>query len=151
MGYIVVPANSTTSTSSVLYGTDIDFQQANIFSSTSTLQQEAVAQFKNLLLTFPGERFMNPTFGCNLKRIIFEPNVYTIKEQINNIIENAVAKFCPFIVIDQINIITGDDDPTMNNDVSVKIDFSVSNSPITQRVTITGKENGNVSITSKGN
>jgi phage baseplate assembly protein W len=150
MAYIVVPATSTTATSSVLYGTDIDFQQAGIFNSTSTIQREAAAQFKNLLLTFPGERIMNPSFGCNLKRILFEPNVYTIKEQINDIIENAVNTFCPFINIEQIIIITADDDPTMNNDVSVKIDFTVGSSENLQTIGITGKENGNVSVTSEG-
>lgn len=146
MAYVVVPATETNVTSSVLYGVDIDFQRANIFASTTTIQREAVAQFKNLLLTYPGERYLNPLFGCNLKKIIFEPNVYTIKEQIYDIIQSAVSNFCPFINIERIETITADDDPSLNNNVSVSITFGVSNSENTQTLTITGTETGNIII-----
>jgi phage baseplate assembly protein W len=147
MGYIVVPAVETNVTSSVLYGVNIDFQQANIFASTQTIQQEASAQFRNLLLTFPGERYLNPTFGCNLKKIIFEPNVATIKEEINSIIKGATSFFLPFINIERIEVITAEDDPSMNNDVSIKITFTVNESDNSQTITVTGTESGNITVT----
>jgi phage baseplate assembly protein W len=147
MGYIVVPAVETNVTSSVLYGVNIDFQQANIFASTQTIQQEASAQFRNLLLTFPGERYLNPTFGCNLKKIIFEPNVATIKEEINSIIKGATSFFLSFINIERIEVITAEDDPSMNNDVSIKITFTVNESDNSQTITVTGTESGNITVT----
>ena len=147
MGYVVVPATQTDSTSSVLYGVDIDFQQADIFYSTTTIQREASAQFKNLLLTFPGERYMDPQFGCNLKKIIFQPNVNTIKEQISDVIKPAVSLYCPFINIERIDVITAEDDPSMNNDVSISILFTVNESENPERITITGTETGNINVT----
>lgn len=147
MGYVVVPATETSATSSVLYGVDINFQQAGIFTNTPTIQSEAVSQFKNLLLTYPGEHYMKPNFGCDLKKIIFEPNVYILKDKIVDIIEDAVSTFCPFINIEQINIVTGDEDPTLNNDVLVKIYFTVGNSSNGQQITVTGTQTGNVTVT----
>lgn len=149
MGYIVVPAAETTATSSVLYGVDINFQQANIFASTQTYQREAVSQFKNLLLTYPGERYLNPAFGCLLKKIIFEPNVYTIKQKIGDVIQTAVSTFCPFINIEELNVITAEDDPTLNNDVKITITFTVNNSKTGQRIEITGTEAGNINVTER--
>ena len=147
MGYIVVPATETNATSSVLYGVDVDFQQANIFASTTTIDREAVSQFKNLLLTYPGEHYFDPQFGCLLKKIIFEPNVYIIKQRINDVIQTATSKFCPLIQIEELNVITAEDDPTMNNDVKITIAFTVRNSPRGQRISITGTETGTINVT----
>lgn len=147
MGYIVVPATETNATSSVLYGVDIDFQQANIFASTQTLQREVSSQFRNLLLTYPGERYLNPTFGCNLKQIIFEQNVSTIKERIYDIIQDAVSLFLPQVNIERITVITAEDDPSMNNDVSISIAFTVNESENLQTLTVTGTETGNIIVT----
>lgn len=146
MGYIVVPATETNATSSVLYGVDIDFQQANIFASTQTIQREVSSQFRNLLLTYPGERYLNPAFGCNLKQIIFEQNVSTIKESIYDIIQDAVSLFLPQVNIERITVVTAEDDPTMNNDVSISIEFTVNQSENVQQLTITGTETGNVIV-----
>jgi phage baseplate assembly protein W len=146
MGYVVVPATQTDSTSTELYGVDIDFQQAVIFYSTTTIQREAIAQLKNLLLTFPGERYKNPQFGCNLKKIIFQPNVNTIKEQISDVIRPAVSLYCPFINIERIDVITAEDDPSMNNDVSISITFTVNESENPVGLIITGTETGNIIV-----
>lgn len=62
-----------------------------------------------LLLTNPGERVMMPEFGTGLRRLVFEPNDSFIKEQARNMIINAIATWEPRIVVEQIDISTGEE------------------------------------------
>ena len=53
---------------------------------------QAVENFKNLLLTRKGERLIHVTFGCDLTNIVFQPNVSELKEEIKNIITDYFKK-----------------------------------------------------------
>ena len=66
--------------------------------------KEVIRQnFKNLLLTNPGERVMDVNFGVGLRKYFFEPfneNTYaTIAERVNE----QVKKYMPFVTVTNIN------------------------------------------------
>lgn len=48
-----------------------------------------------LLGTTPGERLMNPKYGCNLKQFVFEKIDATLITEINDCIEQAILHFEP--------------------------------------------------------
>ena len=50
-----------------------------------------------LLSTRVGERIMQPTFGCNLDILLFEPITLTLKTQIRELIFTAIHEFEPRI------------------------------------------------------
>lgn len=59
-----------------------------------------------LLSTFPGERMMQPTYGCELKTMVFETINESTVTAIKDIIERAILFFEPRINLDEIEIDT---------------------------------------------
>jgi phage baseplate assembly protein W len=58
----------------------------------------------NLLRTIPGERRMNPTFGCSLWNIVFEPNDTLIPDKVSKAIMNDVSQWIPGVTITSVNV-----------------------------------------------
>jgi|2_EtaG_2_1085320.scaffolds.fasta_scaffold47642_2 phage baseplate assembly protein W len=59
--------------------------------------------FKNLMLTSPGEKMMNPDFGVGLRRYLFQPSPERIPSDIEGHIISQVNKYLPYISIVDIN------------------------------------------------
>jgi phage baseplate assembly protein W len=97
------------------------------FNSTYTTKDQIKSNLVNLLLTNKGERVMNPNFGCNIKRQLFESITTENEQKIINSIVEAVNIFIPEIQLLNI-IITPDTDL---NQINVVIDYKIiiSNTP----------------------
>ena len=64
---------------------------------------DVVAQnFKNLMLTAPGERIMDINFGVGLRRFLFEPNTPLTQGDIANKIRTQVTNYMPFVGLQSI-------------------------------------------------
>tara|TARA_R110000765_G_scaffold106736_8_gene197384 strand:+ start:781 stop:1182 length:402 start_codon:yes stop_codon:yes gene_type:complete len=89
--------------------------------------REAVAQnLKNLILTSPGEKIMDPMFGVGLNGYIFENFNSTIVGRIKTRIYKQVEKYLPFIEI--LDVLTAQGDPTRGESeqlLKIKIDFLI--------------------------
>lgn len=57
-----------------------------------------------LLSTHVGERIMQPKYGCNLDRLIFEPLDSTLVTYVKELIETAILYFEPRILVNDISI-----------------------------------------------
>ena len=70
--------------------------------------QSGVRQIKSdllvLLLTNPGERVMNPSFGTPLRTLVFEPSDPTLQLQAQNLIINSIKQWEPRIAVQNISI-----------------------------------------------
>ena len=87
--------------------------------------KQARANLVNLLLTRKGERLNHPTFGSNLWNILFEPNTPEIlREDIEEVIINAVDSWLPYILIKEI-IISESPDDIDRNILKIRIKFSL--------------------------
>ena len=107
---------------------------------------QALENLKTLLLTRVGERYGNPEYGTFLLNAIFEPNVAEIKDDIKDLIVPKISNFLPYIDIQDINIVTAEDDPTLNYNIQITITFSVAELD-TRSLTITAAENGMLEVT----
>ena len=52
------------------------------FNKTKTLQEQTKSNIRNLLLTNKGERVMQPTFGSDLQRLLFEQYSDDLRDRI---------------------------------------------------------------------
>ncbi len=58
---------------------------------------------KNIILTNPGERVMDPDFGVGVSRFLFE-QVGTFETQLVARIRNQLTKYAPFVRVDNIDV-----------------------------------------------
>ena len=59
-----------------------------------------------LFSTVPGERVMRPTYGCDLKSLVFENMSESLFTEIKDILERAILFFEPRINLDRIDLDT---------------------------------------------
>jgi phage baseplate assembly protein W len=78
--------------------------QSNFALNFTTVDQTKT-NLMNLLLTQKGERFMQPNFGTDLRRILFEPNDERIESRIKQEIVDAVNYWLPFVAIVKVSTI----------------------------------------------
>lgn len=126
-------------------GVDLSFNGIGLFNPLYLPVKQASANFRNLLQTQKTERWYHPTYGCDLIAIIFEPNVADLKEDIISIITDAATTWLPYLNIDDITIITNEDDPLMDHKLSISITIS-TNTTNTEKLVVFVGENGNISI-----
>lgn len=74
---------------------------------------------KNILLTNPGERVMDPEFGVGVSSFLFEIKG-TFEDVLRDRVYRQVAKYAPYVEVRNVEI-TGDDD----NSVFVSIHYSI--------------------------
>lgn len=76
---------------------------------------------RNLLTTTPGEKILNPAYGCDLRGLLFEQVTKSIGEQLGSIIFNQIRVFEPRIQIDNLNIVVDEE----NQQYDITMSFSV--------------------------
>jgi hypothetical protein len=75
-----------------------------------------------LLSTRPGERIMQPTYGCNLEELLFEPLTTTLKTYMQQIIQTAILYHEPRIKLNKVDLSESND---LEGLVLIKIDYTV--------------------------
>jgi phage baseplate assembly protein W len=97
------------------------------FISTFTTKDQIKSNLINLLLTNKGERVMNPTFGCDIKKQLFQNITTELQQKIIDIIVEAVSIFMPEIQVGLIEVTPNTD----YNQISITIYYKIiiSNTP----------------------
>ena len=111
----------------IAIGVSLPFNGPGVFNSTYTTKDQIKSNLVNLLLTDIGERVMNPTFGCNLKRFIFEGITEDNIELLTNNLVESIYLFVPEITVTNIQVIPNTD----YNTIALYIDYilNISNTP----------------------
>ena len=80
------------------------------------------SNLKNLLLTKKGERILQPEFGSGLHDLLFNPATEKFEEDLETTVNDAVAKWLPYIIVEDINIDISKEQ-TDNNQAKVSLQF----------------------------
>ena len=100
-----------------------------IFAVNYTTLTQAKDSLKNLILTHKGERIMEPEFGCDIWKLIFEQiDGELIDNKIESVILEAVSIWMPYITINEI-VFDYDDVDIDNNKLFLDIKFSLTSNP----------------------
>ena len=93
---------------------------------TKTINEAVKQNFKNLILTSPGERIMIPEFGVGLRQYFFEQINSTTFERLTANIHDQTKLYLPFLVIREISFQTSDTNNNLSfNEVAVSITYSI--------------------------
>ena len=105
-------------------GIAIPFNGGGVFKSTFSTKDQIKSNLINLLLTYKGERILNPEFGADLPRLLFEPINNETLVKIENQILTSVATYIPEITITNIEITPDTDSNTIYVNVIYKLKLS---------------------------
>ena len=75
----------------------------------------------NLLLTNKGERLMNPEYGSDIRRYLFEPLDYGTANQITGNIKSTIDTFEPRISVLNLRALPNDDDNGFDVEMTYEI------------------------------
>jgi phage baseplate assembly protein W len=139
MAYRIQTVNDITTESEIGLGVDLSFGNPGIFKTLYTTNDQAKANIRNLLLTRKGERYNLINFGTNLLSIVFQPSTPDIKELIDLEITGALSSWLPYIVIQGLEILTVEDDPTLLHTIKITLKYTVDGFN-TDAITITASE-----------
>ena len=107
------------------------------YTLNTTLKEVARQNFKNLVLTSPGERIMDPEFGVGIRSYLFENNGPATYGQIEARIREQAQKYLPYIQIDQIQFNTQDVNSNISdNFLGVRISYIIKKLAISDALEI---------------
>jgi phage baseplate assembly protein W len=116
----------------IAIGVSLPFNGPGVFNKTYTTKDQIKSNLINLLLTDVGERIMNPNFGCNLRRFLFEGITNDNIEEVATSLGSSISTFIPEINVTNIEIIPITD----NNTVDISIDYYLKISQTADKVTV---------------
>ena len=141
MAYRVVEINEIQNNSDVAIGVKFPFDGPGIFRKTFTTDDQALTNIKSLLLTRKGERYEQPNFGTDLLNVLFEPITDGLKSFIEETISDSINFWLPYIQISSIDIVTFEDDPTLQYNVKIAINFDLIETVENDTIVIFASEN----------
>jgi len=112
-------------------GVSLPFNAPSAFNKTYSTKDQIKSNLINLLLTDKGERVMNPEFGADLRRSLFEGINAENEVVIQNKIINAVNAFIPEVTLTDIVIEPDADHNTLNITISYQLNISGTSDQIT--------------------
>ena len=117
---------------SAAVGVDIPFSTPGVFKPNYTTKEAIRNNLINYLLTNPGERPLNPTFGGGLRAFIFEQittnNLDFLKERISSNIKTYFSN----VNINELEILRQED----NNVITISINYNIANTNINDNIEI---------------
>ena len=99
----------------------ITHNSADGFTMLKSIQSTLKQNFKMLLLTDPGDRVMDPDFGCGLRTYLFLNYSENVHEQVRSKILKQTSLYIPAISITELDFGI---EPDLNK-LSVRIDYTI--------------------------
>ena len=105
-------------------GITLPIQRGNdgYFAQSFRTFDQVRSNLKNLLLTKKGERILQPEFGSGLHDLLFNPATEKFEEDLETTINDSVAKWLPYVIVEDINVDISKEQ-TDNNQSKVSLKF----------------------------
>ena len=113
-------------------GLGLPFSTPGVFQLTYSSAAALKNNMINYLLTEPGERWDNPTFGGGLRKYLFEQISNGNLESIQDDLSSRIAQTFPQVTLNKVEVIG---DP-ITQVVTANIYYSVNNQSITDQIEI---------------
>ena len=104
-------------------GFSLPFSGDAVFTPTYTTKEQLKSNLINFFLTNKGERYLNPSFGANIRSFIFEGITEGNIEMLQTRIQEDVNIYFPNVKIEKINILKNED----YNLIKIEITYNVIN------------------------
>ena len=105
-------------------GINLPFSSDGVFSSNYQTKDAIKNNLINFLLTGKGERFMNPSFGSNIRNLLFENINDSTLDATSNTIKIELEESFPQIVVNELTINPIHDRNTVNITFAYQMKFT---------------------------
>jgi len=102
-------------------GVGLPFNAPAVFPITYTTKEAVKNNLINYFLTNKNERYLNPTFGGNLRAFIFEQITNGNTEYLKTDIQNQIGLYFPNVIIASLNINSSPD----YNQITVELTYNI--------------------------
>jgi len=119
----------------IAIGVALPFNGPGVFKSTYTTKDQIKSNLINLLLTDVGERVMNPNFGTNLKRFLFEGITNINNEALIDSLNNSISIYIPEITVTDIILTPTTDSNLINLTINYYLNISQTPDQVTVQFT----------------
>lgn len=107
-------------------GVDLPFSGNAVFNPTYQTKDAIKANLINFLLTGNGERFLNPTFGVDLRALLFDNITQAQIESVKSIVSEKLRDNFPRVIINDL-VVEGDPD---RNAIYFTLRYAIRNTNI---------------------
>jgi hypothetical protein len=104
----------------------------NGFGLIKTYSELIKQNFKNLILTVPGERMMDPEFGVGIRNFLFLSFSEDTPEQIEEALVEQTSRYMPFVRLGNLDIFEVEDSQIL----SITIQYSVPTVGVADRISL---------------
>ena len=118
---------------STAVGVGLPFSENAVFRPTFTTQEAVKANLINWFLTNQGERPLNPEFGGNLRKYVFQQIENNTLEFLKEDIQSQLKTHFPSVVVVSLDVLGRED----NNIIDVVLKYRVQNTSISDTLNIT--------------
>lgn len=115
---------------SVAVGVDIPFNAPAVFKSNYTTQASIKNNLINFFLTNKNERYLNPTFGGDLRAFIFQQITEGNTEYLKQDIQSQLASYFPNVLIGSLDVLSLPD----FNQINVILKYSIKDTGLTDEI-----------------
>ena len=115
---------------SIAVGVSIPFNAPAVFNSTYTTQDAVRNNLINFFLTNQNERYLNPTFGGNLRATIFEQLSNQNLEGLEELIQEQLKSYFPSVKIQSLELLSNPD----INSLTVDLKYNITDTGIEDEI-----------------
>jgi phage baseplate assembly protein W len=111
-------------------GIGLPFNAPAVFKTTYTTKESVKYNLINFFLTNQPERYLNPTFGGNLRRFIFEQITTNNLDGLKENIQLQLGSYFPNVVVASLNVYSIPDE----NQVIVELTYNIKETGIVDTI-----------------
>ena len=111
----------------IVIGVSLPFNAPGVFNKTYSTKDQIKSNLVNLLLNDKGERIMNPEFGADIRKSLFDNITDSSIELLKLKIIDAISIFIPEVILGEISVVPDIDYNTL--DVTINYRLAISNTP----------------------
>lgn len=113
-------------------GVSLPFNGPAVFNSTYITADQIKSNLKNYFLSSKGERFLNPNYGSNIKRTIFESITEGTLDTLQKQISDDIYSYFPTIQVVNLQVYGKED----SNEIKVELTYRSITSGIPETLNI---------------
>ena len=114
----------------IAVGIDLPFNAPAVFRSTFTTKDAVKNNLINFFLTNTNERYLNPTFGGNLRAFIFEQLAEENLDGLEELIQSQLNEYFPNVRVESLNLFSTPD----TNSLVVELKYNVVDTGIEDEI-----------------